>query len=154
MGHVQGSEQPQHGERSCECPHALVLIQQGRHVGPMVIDVGHSMPGQYILVERTEQTCITDLHGITKVIRELAEKFIEPAGKFIGGHPMALKLEQEWSGMWFELRLPIGCENKIVKECCVEKTWIGLPGPDAIAWLVCVERNRNFLPDLATHFDC
>jgi len=54
--------------------------------------------------------------------------------------------------MWFELRLPIGCENKIVKDCCVEKTWIRLPGPDAIACLVCVERDRNFLPDLTTHF--
>ena len=39
------------------------------------------MPGQHILVEGTEQDHIANLHGISEILRQQAEKSIELEGK-------------------------------------------------------------------------
>ena len=98
----------------------------------MVIDMGHNMLGQYGSIERTEQACMADLHGITEVLWKMTEESIELVDKVFGRQPVALELKQEGSRMRLEPRLTIGGEDEIVKEFRIEKTWIRLSGSDAI----------------------
>lgn len=50
IGHPERGQQPQHGEGCGKGSHALVLLGQGGHVGPVVVDVGDTMPTQQFMV--------------------------------------------------------------------------------------------------------
>lgn len=58
----------------------LMRVSQRRHVGPMIVDMGHSMDLEHLAVVRTQQThVVSDLGGIAKVLWELAQEGIQYA---------------------------------------------------------------------------
>lgn len=58
-------------------PHPRVLLDQRRHVGPMIIDMGHTMRFEHLLIFRSNQAGIANLNGIAKVFRELTKESIQ-----------------------------------------------------------------------------
>lgn len=58
--------------------HPGVLFREGRHVGPMIIDMRNPVLGQHLKIAHTEEARVPDFHRIPKITRETQEKLIEP----------------------------------------------------------------------------
>jgi hypothetical protein len=119
----------------------------------MVVHMCHPMAGQHVSIERTKHSRIPNFYGIAEVFRQLPKKCIEFADKVALQQAMALKFEQEWSGMWAEVRFSIGCQHQILEQVGIEESRIGLPRLHAIARLFREGWDRDFLPDLEAHLE-
>jgi hypothetical protein len=81
----------------------------------MIVDVAYSMSGKDLAVVRTAKTGIANLDDVLEVFRELTEKGIQSCAELVSRHSMPLKLEQEWSRMWFKLRFTVWRHNQFVE---------------------------------------
>jgi hypothetical protein len=66
---------------------------------------------------------------------------------------VALEFEQEWSGMWAEVRFSIRCQHLILEQASIEESRIGLSRFHAIAGLFREDWDCELFPDLETHLE-
>ncbi len=69
---------------------------------------------EHLAVIRTEKARVSDFYGITKILRELLEEIIEAVEEFLGHHAMALKLEEEGTGMRLKACFTVRSQDELV----------------------------------------
>jgi len=92
-----------------------MLFSQRRHVGPMVVHVGHAMLFQDLPILRTQQARVANFDRVPKVLGELAEEGIQSRAELLARHSVPLELKQEWAGVRFKLRLSVRCQHQIIE---------------------------------------
>lgn len=85
-----------------------MLFREGRHEGPVIVDMRHSMSIQHFLVQGTQLVRIPDFNGIPDVSRQVRKKPVQPSEEFLQGQSVAFKLEQERPGVRAESGVSIG----------------------------------------------
>ena len=65
--------------------HVFVVLLQYRHVGPMVVDMRHTVGLEDLAIVWSEQACMADLYRIGEIRRDFAKKRIKSRTKVLAG---------------------------------------------------------------------
>jgi len=117
----------------------------------MGIDVSHAMFDEDVPIPWTQETGAATFDSIAKVGGQLAKEGIELVTKLFRRHAVRWELEQEWPGMWLELRLTKWPQNHILKELSVEKASVRLTCPGPIARVIDISGDGQLIPHLEAH---
>ena len=117
----------------------------------MGIDVSHAMFDEDVPIPWTQETGAATFDSIAKVGGQLAKEGIELVTKLFRRQAVRWELEQEWPGMWLELRLTKWPQNHILKELSVEKASVRLTCPGPIARVIDISGDGQLIPHLEAH---